>query len=345
MDFGLSTIPALISLVAAVWLPQQSGSDSELRGLAVRDAQHAWASGSGGTVLRTGDGEHWEKLTVALGEKLDFRDVEWLGGDQLVLMSAGEGQASRIFQSTDGGTTWHQFHVNPDPKGFYDAIAFWDEKNGILLGDPVGGRFVVRTTADGGRTWYTPKQLAMPPALPGEGAFAASGTCLFALKGGRDAWFVTGGGGKASRVFHSADRGVSWTAAETALSASNASSGLFSIAFADAKHGFVTGGDYKQPKFAGLNGARTEDGGATWTPAPVSTPTGGFFSAVIAVPGAGAESDWIAVGLAGTAASHDGGKTWTSLGEQPFNAVAFADPRTGWAVGPKGTIVRFVPAP
>ncbi len=52
-------------------------------------------------------------------------------------------------------------------------------------------------------------------------------------------------------------------------------------------------------------------------------------------------SDWIAVGLAGTAASHDGGKTWTSLGEQPFNAVAFVDAHTGWAVGPKGTIVKF----
>ncbi|HEY2797892.1 MAG TPA: glycosyl hydrolase [Thermoanaerobaculia bacterium] len=328
---------ALIGFLAAVWLPQHSGSDVELRGLAVRDAQHAWASGFGGTALRTRDGEHWERVTVAFGEKLDFRDVEWLGGETLVLMSAGEGEASKIFQSSDGGATWHRLHTNPDPKGFYDAIAFWDEKNGIVLGDPVDGRFVVRTTANGGRTWYAPKRLSMPPALSGEGAFAASGTCLFALKGGNDAWFVTGGGGKASRVFHSADRGVTWTAVESPLGATNASSGLFSIAFADAKHGFVTGGDYKQPKFAGLNGARTEDGGATWIPAPVSKT--GFFSAVIAVPGA--PSDWIAVGLAGTASSHDGGRTWTSLGSQPFNAVAFTDPQTGWAIGPKGTIVRF----
>jgi photosystem II stability/assembly factor-like uncharacterized protein len=327
---------ALIGILAAVWQPQHSGSDAELRGLAVRDAQHAWASGSGGTVLRTLDGEHWERVKVEFGEKLDFRDLESLGGDRLVLMSAGEGEASKIFQSTDGGATWHRLHTNPDPKGFYDAIAFWDDQNGILLGDPVKGRFVVRTTANGGRTWYAPKRLEMPLALAGEGAFAASGTCLFVLKGTNDAWFVTGGG-KTSRVFHSNDRGVTWTAAETPLSAANASSGLFSIAFADAKHGFVTGGDYKQPKFAGLNGARTEDGGATWAPAPLSAT--GFYSAVIPVPGTA--SDWIAVGLAGTAASHDGGRTWTSVGNQPFNAVAFTDPHTGWAVGPKGTIVRF----
>jgi len=327
---------ALIGLLAAVWQPQMSGSNVELRGLAVRDAQHAWASGFDGTVLRTHDGEHWEKTPVAFGEKLDFRDVEWLGGEVLVLMSAGEGEASKIFQSTDGGASWHRLHTNPDLKGFYDAIAFWDEKNGILLGDPVGGHFVVRTTANGGRTWYTPKALKMPPALAGEGAFAASGTCLFVLKGGNDAWFVTGGGGK-SRVFHSVDRGVTWTAAETPLAASNASSGLFSIAFSDAKHGFVTGGDYKQPKFAGLNGARTEDGGATWTPAPVSKT--GFFSAVVPMPGAA--EDWIAVGLAGSAVSHDGGKTWAPLDREPLNAVAFSDPHTGWAVGPKGTVVRF----
>jgi len=238
-------IPVLIGLLAAVWKPQMSGSNVELRGLAVRDAQHAWASGFGGTVLRTQDGEHWEKVAVPLGEKLDFRDVEWLGGDTLVLMSAGQGGASKLFQTTDAGASWHLFHTNPDPDGFYDAIAFWDERNGIVLGDPVQGRFVVRITANGGRTWYAPKKLAMPAALPGEGAFAASGTCLFVSKGGNDAWFVTGGGGK-SRVFHSEDRGATWTAAETPLSASNASSGLFSIAFSDAKHGFVTGGDYKQ---------------------------------------------------------------------------------------------------
>jgi photosystem II stability/assembly factor-like uncharacterized protein len=327
---------ALIALFPAVWLAQHSGSDAELRGLAVRDAQHAWASGAGGTVLRTRDGERWERLTVDFGEKLDFRDVESLGGEKLVLMSAGEGEASKIFQSTDGGTTWHRLHTNPDPKGFYDAIAFWDDQNGILLGDPVGGRFVVRTTANGGRTWYAPKRLEMPPALPGEGAFAASGTCLFALKGTNDAWFVSGGGGK-SRVFHTSDRGVTWTAAEAPLTAANASSGLFSIAFADARRGFVTGGDYKQPKFAGLNGARTEDGGATWSPAPISAT--GFYSAVVPLPGA--PSDWIAVGLAGTAVSHDGGKTWAALDRAPFNAVAFSDPNTGWAAGPKGTIVRF----
>jgi photosystem II stability/assembly factor-like uncharacterized protein len=322
--------------VAAVWTPQVSGSTSELRGLAVGNAAHAWASGAGGTVLRTTDGEHWEKIAVDGGEALDFRDVEALSSDVLVLMAAGPGNQSRIYRSTDAGASWRPFHTNPEPTGFYDAIAFWDAKNGIVVGDPVDGRFRIRTTTDGGLTWYVPKDGVMPPALEGEGAFAASGTCLFARKGERDAWFVTGGA-RVSRVFHTADRGITWTVSEAPVPAGTASSGLFSVAFLDAKRGVVTGGDYKQPAFAGLNGARTEDGGKTWTPAPLSKT--GFFSAVAAAPGAAPRL--LAVGLAGTAESLDAGKTWKVLDTTPYNAVAFGPDGSGWAEGPKGAIVKF----
>ena len=128
---------ALILLSAAVWLPQPSGSDAELRGLAALDARHAWASGAAGTVLRTRDGTHWEKLAVPGGEKLDFRDLDAPDSSAVFLMSAGTGEASRIYKSTDGGAAWTLVHTNPDPDGFYDAIAFWDSRYGLLVGDPV----------------------------------------------------------------------------------------------------------------------------------------------------------------------------------------------------------------
>jgi photosystem II stability/assembly factor-like uncharacterized protein len=328
---------AALAAASAAWIPRPTGTDSELRGLAVLDAGHAWASGSGGTILRTRDGERWDKLVPpAGGEKLDFRDVEALGGDAVVLMSAGTGDAARIYRSADGGAAWSLAETNPDRDGFYDALAFWDVKNGMVMGDPVGGRFVVRVTSDGGASWRVPDGLSLPPALPNEGAFAASGTCLFALKGGQDAWFVTGGASVA-RVFHTTDRGRTWTVANTPAPNGNASSGLFSVAFLDARRGFAAGGDYKQPDFKGLNGVRTEDGGATWTAAPLSAT--GFYSAVVPVPGA--NDDLVAVGLAGEAVSHDAGRTWSKTGDVPMNTAAFSAADAGWAVGPKGMALRF----
>jgi photosystem II stability/assembly factor-like uncharacterized protein len=333
---GMLALPTLLWLVAGAWLPQQSGSTAELRGLAVLDAQHAWASGSGGTVLLTRDGERWEKIPVAGADELDFRDLEVLDASTVVLMSAGPGSASRIYRSVDGGTTWGLVHKNPEKDGFYDAIAFWDARNGMVFGDPVGGRFAVRVTADGGRTWYPPKGIVMPEALPGEGGFAASGTCLFAQKGGSGAWFVTGGA-SVSRVFRTADRGRTWAVTQAPVPTGKATTGLFSVAFLDAMRGFVAGGDYKDAKLAALNGARTQDGGATWIPAPISA--SGFYSAVVAIPGAA--NDLVAVGPGGSARSRDAGRTWNSVDRTPLNAVAFADAHTGWAVGPKGTILRF----
>jgi photosystem II stability/assembly factor-like uncharacterized protein len=332
---------ALAVLNAAAWNPQSTGTTSELRGLSALDAKHAWASGSGGTILRTRDGKRWEKLPPPSGgEALDFRDIEAFGDDAVVLMSAGPGDASRIYRSADGGMTWTLAHTNPEKEGFYDAVAFWDDREGLVLGDPVDGKFRIRATRDGGATWTMEHGMVMPAALENEGSFAASGTCLFALKGGNDAWFVTGGA-KVARVFHTADRGRTWTVADTPAPNGNASSGLFSVAFLDARRGYAAGGDYKQPQFAGLNGIRTEDGGATWVAAPLSAT--GFYSAVVPVPGA--PDDLAAVGLAGETVSHDSGRTWTKTGDAPMNAAAFTSPIVGWAVGPKGTAQRFAARP
>src|SRR5262249_45313652 len=184
---GASRFPALVLLAvaAATWHPQSTGTTSELRGLTAVDGTHAWASGSGGTIVHTRDGRTWEKLTPpAGGEALDFRDIEALdGGKTVVLMSAGPGDASKIYRSTDGGASWKLAHTNPEKDGFYDAVAFWDDREGLVLGDPVNGKFRIRATRDGGATWTMEHGMVMPPALENEGAFAASGTCLFALKG------------------------------------------------------------------------------------------------------------------------------------------------------------------
>ena len=194
---------------------------------------------------------------------LDFRDIQGFNDRVATLLSIGPGELSRIYRTADGGASWALQHTNRDPKGFLDAIAFWDADHGLALGDPVDGRFVILTTDDGGRTWSRIADAGMPEALPGEGAFAASGTCLV-TQGHSNAWFGTGGGASA-RVFRSTDRGRTWTVASTPVRAGSPSSGIFSLAFRDADHGVAVGGDYKSLADKTANLALTDDGGRTWS--------------------------------------------------------------------------------
>jgi photosystem II stability/assembly factor-like uncharacterized protein len=292
-----------------------------------------WASGSGGTWLRTTDGgATWRAATVPGAEALDFRGVQALDETTAWLLSSGSGDKSRIYKTTDAGGHWTLQYTNPDAKGFFDAIAFWNPVHGVVVGDPVDGHFVILTTSDGGTTW---KRQAAPPALANEGAFAASNTCL-RVNGKRAAWFGTGGPG-AARVFRSQDGGRSWSVAPTAIRNDGASAGIFSIAFSDGRHGIAVGGDYAKPAEAVSDMAITADGGATWTTSTGRGPNG-FRSAVLYLAGHRA---WIATGTTGSDVSVDNGKNWKQFDSEAYNALSTASRDAVWAVGPKGRIARL----
>ncbi|MFC5547802.1 WD40/YVTN/BNR-like repeat-containing protein [Massilia aerilata] len=340
-------VAALLSATAAsvsattmlqVWQPTPSGTTAELRGLSVVSSTVAWASGAKGTVLRTVDGAHWQAMQVPGADKIDFRDIHAIDAKTAIVMGAGPGAASRIYRTEDGGASWKLMTTNQVAEGFWDAMAFWDKDNGILFGDPVKGSFQVYTTGDGGASWREVAAKGLE-AMPNEGAFAASGTCL-SVAGASDAWIATGGSAT-SRVFHSADRGKTWRAASTPIPAGAAARGVFSVAFLNAKEGFAAGGDYKETRMAGVNGAATSDGGATWT--PVSIQPAGYMSVVAPVPGA--PRALVAAGLAGSGYSLDAGKSWIELDRTPMNTVGFASPSRGWAVGPKGLLMKYIGTP
>jgi photosystem II stability/assembly factor-like uncharacterized protein len=336
--FALLVCCVLGPPATAQWIVQKSGTKARLRGLCVVSSDVVWASGNGGTVIRTTDGgKTWKASTVPGAVSLDFRDVHAINDKSAYLLSIGEGDKSRIIKTTDGGATWTTSYLNKDPKGFLDAIAFRDADHGLALGDPVEGRFVILRTEDGGKTLVPTPPEAMPPALPGEGAFAASGTCLV-VNGDGHAWFATGGA-KTSRVFHSTDMGKSWSVHETPIEAGSPSSGIFSLAFSDVNRGVAVGGDYKEPGRAGNRVALTSDGGRTWR-LPKGRQPGGFRSAVAFVPGTQGRL-LVAVGPTGSDVSEDGGENWRRLGTTGFHAVGFAGPAAGWAVGEDGTIARF----
>jgi photosystem II stability/assembly factor-like uncharacterized protein len=325
----------IVSLFAQIpqWTVQTSNVNARLRGVSAVNERIAWASGSGSTVLRTGDGgATWKKLTVTT-EALDFRDIDAIDEKTAYVLSIGNGPASRIYKTPDGGATWILQFRNEDPKAFLDAMSFWDADHGIVIGDSVDGKFYILTTANGGRVWSRVTADALPPALENEGAFAASGTNI-AVYGKTSAWIGLGAGARA-RVLRTIDGGRTWKISETPLK-SGQSSGIFSIAFSDEKHGVIVGGDYQKEKEATDNLALTDDGGVTWT---LAQGLSGFRSVVAFVPGA---KVLIAIGPAGGDYSIDGGKTWTPLPGPGFDTFSFArGRRIGWGAGARGTIGRL----
>jgi photosystem II stability/assembly factor-like uncharacterized protein len=326
--------------LAPGWVPQPSGTTAEFRGLSVVSPSVVWASGTRGRVARTTDGGRtWRIDTVPGAGTLDFRDIFADAATSAWAMSAGpaEQNQAQIFRTVDGAAWTRQFATR-DSGVFLDAIAFWDAQHGIAMSDPVRGRLFLIATNDGGASWQPLSTAGLPAVLPGEAGFAASGTSL-AVQGASNVWIGTGGGARA-RVFRSTDRGQTWTVADTPLHAGNSASGIFSIAFADASHGVVVGGEYTKPHERFPNVALTTDGGATWHLAAGPLPAG-YMSGVAYVPGTGGR-ELVAVGLGGTAHSTDGGERWTMIDSVGYNSVAFAARDAGWAVGPAGRIARWV---
>jgi photosystem II stability/assembly factor-like uncharacterized protein len=282
------------------------------------------------------------------------------------VLSIGPGSASRIFKTKNGGQTWTTQFVNRDEKAFYDAMVFWNAKRGVAVSDSVDGRFVLLQTADGGDTWTPVPAAGLPPALPNEGAFAASGTNVTvpmpigrhhdysspnhnghdvsaAWAAARHVWLGTGAAATA-RVLRSSDAGQTWKAADTPLPA-GPSSGIFSIAFRDLTHGVIVGGDYKNEAGAVDNVAVTSDGGATWTLVK-DKGLSGFRSVVAYIPGKESRT-LIAVGPSGADLSTDDGRSWRPIAPASGGGFhTFSIPPNGrmgwaWAAGEKGRIARL----
>lgn len=337
----MRSIPVFI-LALCVGLSGQQVVDSHttesLRGVSAPLKDVAWASGTHGTFLRSTDGgKTWQAAQVPGAEALDFRDVEAFGSDLAYLLAAGPGEQSRIYKTTDAGKTWALQFTNKEPKGFFDCMAFWDRDRGIAVGDPVNGKFELITTTDGGVSWkpIAKGDLDPPAAIDGEGAFAASGTCI-TTAGDSDVWFATGG--TVSRVFHSSDAGKNWSWVNAPIIHGEASSGIFSVAFRDAKHGVIAGGDYKQPLKDGPNLAVTADGGHTWSAASASPQA--YFSAV-AFPNKDKSAILAAGSVRAAYLAKPSDKAWTKTWDLNLNALAARPDGVVIGVGPKGTIVLF----
>jgi len=321
---------------------QTSGIDSNLRGVSVAYAPGKnkgvfqpviWVSGSKGVILKSvDDGNTWQRLSVADSDTLDFRGIVAFNAFTAYVMAIGDGDKSRIYKTTDGGQTWNLQFAGDRKEVFLDSIACLSEQECIVLGDPIERKFLLLKTTDG-EHWSSLPTENMPPALPGEGAFAASNSCI-ALSGKREIFFGTGG--PAARIFRSRDGGLTWTVARTPIVQGNPSSGIFSVRLDANNKVLALGGDYKEPNYSERVAAYSLDAGETWELA--ARQPGGYRSAVAYVH----DGRWVAVGPTGEDITEDNGAHWKHGDSLNLNAVEILDTGTGWAVGEHGTIVRFI---
>ncbi len=329
---------------------QQSGTTQLLIAVSPVTANVVWAAGTGGTFAVTTDGGNvWKSGVVPGAEALQFRDVQGVSDKSAYLMSIGNNTTDfNIYKTTDGGATWNIEFTNETANAFYDCFAFWTPTRGIAHSDSVNGVFPAIRTTDG-LTWDS-IAANMPPALPGEASFSSSGTCI-TTEGENNAWITTGGS-TVSRILATTDGGDTWNAYDTPL-VSSPSAGGFSVAFRDADHGIVGGGDLASNGFGQI--ATSSDGGRTWettTPPPIpgaifclayargmrAHAVNNQFNRTVVVTSETAPN--FSTGSA--AWTPDEGRTWHILSQvSGYWAVGFANPSAGWFVGNNGQILKI----
>ena len=369
---------ATTSLANAQWEIQSAPTTASLRGIHSPGNGVAWASGTEGTVLRTTDeGTTWQRcITPPDAEKLDFRGIQAFDENTAIVMSSGPGDLSRLYKTADGCQTWKLLFTNPDKDGFWDALHFGPPQNfynsrgelrstrhlGVLVGDPVDGKFVIYTTRDVGDTWqrwnaYDSKH--PPKARADESLFAASNSALSSLGNHGPFVFVTGGKGGShiyvEELHNKAFDSGQWSAltarklpllkGETAGAFSvfaRSTSDLLPVTFTDL---MIVGGDYSNPN--------QSQGTAVFVPGSdhyardtiaAQTPPHGYRSSVAYDP---TQKLWITVGPNGTDISRDDGKNWIALkptaqdppdADKNWNALSLP-----FVVGPKGRIGKLNP--
>jgi hypothetical protein len=323
----------LIFLITSTCLPAQtvkllnSGSKASLRGLSVVSDNVVWVSGSGGSVGRSVDGgTTWTWKTVKGFEKIDFRDIEAFDKNTAIIM--GIAHPAYILKTTDGGENWKVVFKDTTKGMFLDAMEFWNEQSGIVIGDPLGDKIFVARTFDGGESWRGIPPANMPTADKGEAFFASSGTNVRKLSKA-EAVFVSGG--LRARLFIR-DKKI-----DLPIVQGKESTGANSMAVKNKKCLVVVGGDFNAKDDTTKNCVISMDGGETFT-APVVGPHG--YRSCVEYLG---KKNWISCGLNGVDYSLDEGQHWAWISKDSFHAVRKA--KKGKAVyfsGGGGSIAKLV---
>ncbi|MFB0924207.1 MAG: hypothetical protein QMB65_02810 [Vicingaceae bacterium] len=300
--------------------PYTFSYESSIRGLFNVDDNVSWASGTNGYTFISINNE-WKGIQDTSLSSLDFRDIHSFSDKEAIIMSSGDG--CKMYKTSDGAESWNLVYENNSEGIFFDGMGFWNDKNGIAFSDPIDNQLFIITTNDAGDSWQKLVSVNLPNTLKGEAGFAASGTGIVCV--GDSSVYIGTGGGEASRVFTSHNRGKSWKAIETPMMNGEAS-GIYSMTFMDELNGVAVGGNYLDSANTKGNCVITSDGGLTWE-LPKTPPTG--YRSGVAHNGKGV---LIATGRNGIDVSYDKGDNWKHISDGAYYSVVL-NGNSGWLSG------------
>ncbi len=258
---------------------------------------------------------------------LHFRSIAKTKNAVFVLSIANPAVLYKIGFDGLEATSMEEVYFEEGEDVFYDAMQFWDDREGIAMGDPTGDCLSIIITRDGGNNWEKLSCEFLPKTEVGEAAFAASNSNIAVFKD--HVWIVSGG--KRARVFHSPDRGRNWEVFNTPIIEGGRMTGIFSVDFYDEATGIIFGGDWENMENNTSNKAITEDGGKTWR--LLSDGEGpGYRSSVRFIPG-GEGDEIVAAGSQGISYSNDRGENWTELSKEGVFAIEFVNDSVAYASG------------
>lgn len=298
-----------------------------IRAIKPIDENRVWFAANEGTVGFI-DGNTPKLASIKYGDSLlHFRSIAVLKDAVFVLSIANPAVLYKIGFDGKEATNIQEVYSERGKNVFYDSMKFWNDQEGIAVGDPTNGCMSVIVTNDGGNSWQKLSCENLPKLEEGEAFFAASNSNIAIV--GDNAWVATGG--KKSRVMHTADRGKTWEVFDTPIIQGKAMSGIYSIDFWDKKHGIIFGGDWDNKAYNEGNKAMTKDGGKTWKLIS-NGKNPGYRSSVKFIPGTEGQGI-VAVGSPGISFSGDGGKNWKELSKEGFYAIEFVNDSIAFASG------------
>ncbi len=288
--------------------------DCSIRALEVVNDSTCWFAGSNNRVGFTEDfGQSWHTFKIEKDSLvLEFRSLAIRDGAVYVL---SVGSPALLFKIDEKSLKYELVYEESGDKVFYDSMKFWDEKNGIAIGDPTHGCMSIIITKNGGATWSKIDCEKIPNAADGEAAFAASNTNLSLVD--RKAIVVTGG--RSSNVLIGEDFGTSWKKVNVPIIQGGQMTGVFTTDFADRNKGIIAGGNWEDMSNKTRAMAITEDGGLNWT---LVEENPGFLSCVQFIPN---KNELFGCSVKGVFRSQDGGESWKKVLDEGFYSLRFSE--------------------